>query len=153
MTDFAERSAHFLGSDPAASDAADSDPTVQIAAVQGRSTPRATPRGAATFWARVMTPTSPALTYVGALLVVVGFGLIALAWADTARSTNVGLQMPYVVSAGLSGLGLIMVGLVMVNVAAKRQDGAERIRQMRALTETLSELQRTMERIEGDGDD
>lgn len=79
-------------------------------------------------------------TYAGVAVTAVGFALIALAWAKIAALTNVALQLPYLVSAGLSGLALVMAGLIVINIAAKRQDGAERARQMQALNETLAEL-------------
>lgn len=125
----------------------EAEPTGEMASARPGGAP---PRSLAAqgVLARLLDPTSYALTYLGVLLVAGGFALIALAWADTARLTNVGLQLPYLVSAGLTGLGLVMVGLVLVNVAAKRQDGAERNRQMQVLTETLAELQRTVQRLE-----
>jgi hypothetical protein len=52
--------------------------------------------------------------------------------------------MPYVVSAGLPGIGLVMTGLVIVNVSSRRQDGAERARQMDTLSEALRDLQRSL---------
>ncbi|HET6793493.1 MAG TPA: hypothetical protein VFH45_03570, partial [Acidimicrobiales bacterium] len=58
---------------------------------------------------------------------------------------DVFLQMPYLLSAGLPGLGLVMVGLVVINVSARRQDGARRARQMAALGEVLADLRRTLE--------
>jgi hypothetical protein len=54
--------------------------------------------------------------------------------------------MPYVVSAGLPGLGLVMTGLIVVNVSSRRQDGAERARQMDTLTEALRDLQKSLDK-------
>ena len=90
---------------------------------------------------RWLAPSSLVPTYVGAVVIAAGFSLIGIAWAEVAGLTNVGLQMPYLVSAGFTGLALVMVGLIVINVAAKRQDGAERSRQMRALSESLQALQ------------
>src|SRR5688500_13142031 len=50
--------------------------------------------------------------WVGLFLTLVGFGLIAFAWGKTAGVLDVALQVPYLVSAGLTGLGLIMLGLL-----------------------------------------
>jgi hypothetical protein len=83
--------------------------------------------------------------------VAAGFVLIGIAWAEIAGLTVVSLQMPYLVSAGFTGLALVMVGLVIVNVSAKRQDGAERARQMQTLTETFQALQQEIERLNGAG--
>ena len=89
-------------------------------------------------------PDSLVLTYTGVVIVAVGFALIGLAWAKVAALLNVGLQMPYVVSAGFVGLGLVMVGLVLVNLAARRRDAAVRTRQLERLGSILGELQREL---------
>lgn len=94
-------------------------------------------------WRAVLHPSSLVPTYAGVIIAMIGFALIAVCWAKVAGLVNVWQQIPYIVSAGLPGLGLVMVGLVLVNVSARRQDGAERARQMAALTEALHELQRT----------
>jgi len=72
--------------------------------------------------------------------------LIGYAWAKVAGLVDVWKQMPYVVSAGLPGLGLVMTGLVIVNVSARRQDGAARARQMATLTEAMRDLQQSLDR-------
>jgi hypothetical protein len=93
----------------------------------------------------LLEPSSYIPTYFGIVLTLAGFGLIAVAWAKVAGLTDVWRQMPYVVSAGFPGLGLIMSGLLVINVAAKRQDAAERARQLGTLTEALHELKRTLD--------
>ena len=89
-------------------------------------------------WLRAGTP---ALTYIGVGVAVLGFVLILIAWGQVAGETQVYLQVPYLVSAGLCGIGLVMVGLTVVNVAAKQRDAAERDRQMDQLVSILEELQ------------
>ena len=70
--------------------------------------------------------------------------LLAVAWGQVAATLNVGLQMPWLVSAGFTGLGVILVGLTIVNAAVRHQDAVERNRQLetvqRALTEVLAVL-------------
>src|SRR2546423_9694036 len=90
-------------------------------------------------WRAMLEPSSYIPTYVGIVLTLAGFGLIAFAWAKVAGLTEVWKQMPYLVSAGFPGLGLIMTGLLVINIAAKRQDAAERSRQLATLTEALHE--------------
>jgi hypothetical protein len=90
-------------------------------------------------------PSSLVPTYAGVVIVLAGFALIGLAWARVAGLVDVWRQMPYVVSAGLPGLGLVMTGLVVINVAARRQDAAARARQMDMLTEALRDLQRSLD--------
>src|SRR5689334_22617656 len=80
-------------------------------------------------WPEWLRAESPAVTWIGLVVAAVGFVLIGIAWSQVAGETQVYLQLPYLVSAGLTGLGLIMVGLTVVNVSAKRRDAAERARQ------------------------
>jgi uncharacterized membrane protein len=87
---------------------------------------------------------APALTFIGVAIAVVGFVLILVAWGQVAGETQVYLQVPYLVSAGLTGLGLVMVGLTIVNVAAKQRDALDRDRQMDQLVSILGELKSTM---------
>ena len=91
-----------------------------------------------------LRPGSPGLTYIGVGVAVVGFLLILLAWGQVAGETQVYLQVPYLVSAGLSGIGLVMVGLTIVNVSAKQRDAADRDRQMDQLVSILEELKAVM---------
>ena len=88
-----------------------------------------------------LNPTSPAVIWIGLALAGIGFVLIGVAWAQIAGETQVYLQLPYLASAGLSGLGLIMVGMTVINVAAKRRDAVERERQIDQLVSILEEVQ------------
>lgn len=117
------------------------EPTGEVAAVRSADRPHPRP------WTRWLEPASLVPTYVGIVVIAVGFALIGVAWAEIAALTDVALQMPYLVSAGFTGLGLVMLGLIMVNVAAKRQDAAERSRQMQTLTETFQALQQEISRL------
>lgn len=92
-------------------------------------------------------PASIVPTYLGVLAIAVGFGLIGVAWADVAGVTVVSLQMPYLVSAGFTGLGLVTVGVMLVSTAVRRQDGARRDRQLETLTETLLSTRDEVERL------
>jgi hypothetical protein len=98
---------------------------------------------------RVLEPSSLVPTYVGVGVIALGFALIAIGWAKVAGLDNVALQLPYIVSAGITGLGLVMCGLITVNIAAKRQDAAERARQMERLTSVMAELKETLETATG----
>ena len=100
--------------------------------------------------ARRRVPTLPVLspvpTYVGIAIAAIGFALIAFAWSKVAGiADNVALQMPYLVSGGLTGLGLVMVGVTIVNVAAKRRDSLLRQQQTELLADALHELRTTLE--------
>jgi hypothetical protein len=83
---------------------------------------------------------SPTAVWVGLVVAGVGFVLLGVAWAQIAGEAEVYLQLPYLVSAGMTGLGLIMVGLTIVNVSTKRRDALERERQMSQLVSILEEV-------------
>jgi len=87
-----------------------------------------------------LRPLSPTPTYIGIVLAALGFVLIMIAWGQTAQETNVALQIPYLVSGGLTGLALVMVGVTVVNVAAKRRDAVLREQQTQLLADALQEL-------------
>ena len=89
---------------------------------------------------------SPVPTYAGIAVAALGFALIAFAWSKVAGiADNVALQMPYLVSGGLTGLGLVMVGVTIVNVAAKRRDGLLRQQQTELLADALYELRTALD--------
>jgi hypothetical protein len=87
-----------------------------------------------------LRPLSPVPTYVGIAVAAVGFVLIAVAWGQVAGEVNVALQVPYLVSGGLTGLALVMVGVTVVSVAARRRDAALREQQTALLADALREL-------------
>src|SRR5207253_2853861 len=91
---------------------------------------------------------SPVMTYVGVGVGLLGFVLIFVAWGQVAGEAQVYRQLPYLVSAGLTGLGLVMVGLTVINVAAKRHDEAERARQMGRLEGMMHELRASLDERE-----
>ena len=84
-------------------------------------------------------------TYVGMALTVVGGLLLLLAWGKTAGLTNVALQVPFLISAGCTGLALVAVGLSVVNMAAKAQDARRREEQLLELRDLLAELRQTVQ--------
>ena len=94
----------------------------------------------------VLLASYPAWIWAGVVLCAAGFVLIVYTWGRVAGLLNVGLQLPYIVSGGFTALGLILVGLTMVNVATKRQDAVERTRQLTELRELLAEMRSALER-------
>lgn len=87
-----------------------------------------------------MRPVPPTMTFVGIAVAAAGFVVILFSWGEVAALTNVALQMPYLMSGGLVGLGMILTGLTLVNVNAKRQDAASRDRQLGQVREVLAEI-------------
>jgi hypothetical protein len=114
-----------LLSDPA-------DPTAVVVPAQTRSQRLAT--------IPVLRPLSPTPTWIGIGVAAAGFVLLAVAWGQVAGETNVALQVPYLISGGLVGLALVMVGLTVVSVAAKRRDALLRQQQTELLADALREL-------------
>lgn len=97
-------------------------------------------------WLRSVTdPASAIPIYVGVLVAAAGFVMLVIGWSDVAGTIDVGRQMPYLLSTGLPGIALVMVGLVLVNLSVRRQDSAERARQMSALTEALADLKQSID--------
>ena len=89
----------------------------------------------------LLEPTSPGLTIAGVLLMAAGFSLVAVGWYETSGLSSVGLQMPYLVSAAVTGLALVIIGVAAISIAARRQESDRRIRKLDRLNEILSELQ------------
>lgn len=96
---------------------------------------------------RLLRPGSPLPTYAGLALCVLGFVLLAYSWGKVAGEVEVWRQMPYLVSGGFTGLGLVLVGVTLVNIAAKRADAAARERQDDQLAEALRELRQALEDV------
>lgn len=77
---------------------------------------------------------------LGILYCLVGGVLIFLGWNGAASYDRVASQVPYVVSGGLGGLALVMVGTGLMVVQAHRDDRA-------ALGAGLAEVRGVLDRI------
>lgn len=84
-------------------------------------------------------------TYAGLALALIGGVLLLVAWGKTAGLTNVALQMPFLVSAGCTGLALIAAGLTVVSIAAKAADSRARQAQLVELQSVLAEIRKGLE--------
>ena len=82
--------------------------------------------------------------YLSVGLVVVGFLLIFLAWNGAAEKDFVQGQFPYLLSGGLSGMGLILCGLALAASQAHRKD-------MLSLQDRIDELIATVNANAGGG--
>lgn len=78
--------------------------------------------------------------WLGLAITAAGFVGIFIAWVKTAGLVNVALQLPYVVSGGITGLALVIVGMAVVDIAVRRQDSHERRQQLAQISEVLAEL-------------
>lgn len=73
----------------------------------------------------------------GVVLVAAGVVALFLAWNGAAGVDHVEGQIPYLISGGLLGLGLVGVGLTVVNVQSRRQDTAELLAKLEELSEAV----------------
>ena len=84
------------------------------------------------------------LTIAGAALVVVGFAAIGLAWYHAGNTSQVWVQNQEIISGGIGGLAMVVVGIGMVLVdllpARHRAADAERWERLVALLEEREEL-------------
>jgi len=88
---------------------------------------------------------SGAGVWVGLFVTAAGFGLLAITWGKTASLVDVAAQVPYLVSGAFTGLGLILVGVLLVNLAVKRRDARDRDRQQEELREAIERLRAAVE--------
>lgn len=86
-----------------------------------------------------MTSTTKTLLYAGLAAVAAGFLALVLAWGQVAGEDDVTEQVPWLVVGSGLGLGLVASGLVVVNVATRRQESAEVDRQLQRLAAALEE--------------
>jgi hypothetical protein len=66
--------------------------------------------------------------FIGLLFAMAGFAAIGVGWNGMASVSCVDCQLPYLLSGGAAGLGLVLVGVGLLVVAQVR---AERIRLVR----------------------
>ena len=88
---------------------------------------------------------------LGGALVVSGFVAVIIGWVGTSRTVLVAGQIPYVVSGGLLGLGLIFLGgflyfghWVAVLVRESRERGAEDREDLALVRQGLQEVNRSL---------
>lgn len=83
--------------------------------------------------------------WLGLVACVAGMALIAVAWGGAASTTDVADQLPWVIAAGLPGLGVVVLGLGVLHAASRRRDAAHRADQLRELTAALAEVRSLLE--------
>ena len=92
---------------------------------------------------------APVLVWLGLILVAAGFTILGFSWSRVAGTLDVGRQMPYVISGGLTAIGLILVGLTLVHIGTARRGEAEHAKRMDRLRATFEELCTLLERGSG----
>lgn len=98
----------------------------------------------------LVAPDSRAVVYLGVLVMVAGFGLIAFAWSKIAGTLSVGLQLPYLASGGFVGVGLVVVGVGIISIGVKRRDNFGRLRQIQKLSATMESIEKAVTDESGD---
>lgn len=78
--------------------------------------------------------------YLGVLVLAAGSVLLAVAWGLAAGQTEVALQIPYVLSAGFPGIGLVVVGVGLVVVGVRETDARTRRSQQQELATVLTAI-------------
>lgn len=81
-----------------------------------------------------------AAVIVGIVLLVVGGVLITLGWDGAASLDYVQGQFPYLLSASVPGLALIIIGMSILVLAMVRRDAQERGAQLERLSASITEL-------------
>ena len=79
-------------------------------------------------------------TYLGRILMVVGFAMILIAWNGAASLDYIQGQFPFLLSGAMPGLALIIVGAGMEFIQANRQFTAKRAKQMNELNLAVVKL-------------
>ena len=87
-----------------------------------------------------MRGTARIATYIGRVLVVVGFLLILAAWDNAAELDYLQGQFPFLLSASVPGLALVIVGIGLEYVQAMRAFTARRAKQMADLNVAVARL-------------
>ena len=81
-----------------------------------------------------------AAVIVGVVLLVIGGVMITLGWDGAASWDCVQCQFPYLLSASVPGIALIIVGTTVLVLATVRSDAAERAAQLERLNTSIAEL-------------
>jgi hypothetical protein len=89
---------------------------------------------------RVLRPLSPVPTVAGVVAVALGLVLIAVAWGGVAGEPEVNRQIPYLVSGGIFGLAVVLIGLTVINVASRRREIALREQHTQLLADAVEQL-------------
>jgi hypothetical protein len=76
----------------------------------------------------------------GVILLVAGGVAITLGWDGAAEIDYLQGQFPYLLSASIPGLALIIVGITILVLSVIRRDATEREAQLEKLTASINEL-------------
>lgn len=77
---------------------------------------------------------------LGLVLVVAGFVVAILAGIGAAGVAAVALQTPYLVSGGLGGVALVVIGALVAAIQAERRDGVDANAEMWQVSDGMAAL-------------
>lgn len=98
-----------------------------------------------------MQPVTTRLTHFGIAVTMIGFGVLVFTWGEVAGLANVALQMPYLLSGGMVGVGMILTGLTLIVVNARQIEAAEHQRELADLHQELAQLASLLTRVDEPG--
>jgi hypothetical protein len=81
-----------------------------------------------------------AAVIAGVALLVVGAVLITLGWDGAAELDYVQGQFPFLLSASVPGIALVIIGMTVLVLATVRRDAMERAAQLEKLNASITEL-------------
>jgi hypothetical protein len=96
------------------------------------------------FGSWLAAPDSRAVVYLGLVLVVFGFAVIAFAWSKVAGTLSVPLQIPYIASGGFAGLALVIIGIGVLSIGVKRRENFDRVRELEKLSTTMESIRESV---------
>lgn len=82
-------------------------------------------------------------TYLGVGAIGAGFLLIFLAWNSASALDYTQGQIPYLISGGIGGLGLVILGAILLVVQNARRDRAALQQQLAKLVAAIDRVSRT----------
>jgi hypothetical protein len=88
---------------------------------------------------------------IGLGLAVLGFLVILVGWNGAAGLDYVSGQIPYLLSAGAGGLGLVIVGAALLVAESNRRDRAVLERQLQELNASIARLAAATSAVAGNG--
>jgi hypothetical protein len=81
--------------------------------------------------------------YIGILLIACGWAVIFLGWYQAGRQDLETGQLPYVISGGFGGFGLLLMGVIAILMDVVRQAESQLRRSAEQLHERMQELAET----------
>jgi hypothetical protein len=88
-------------------------------------------------------PPSRLPLYLGVLLLVAGWAVLTIGWYQAGQQDLETGQIPYVISGGFGGFGLILMGIISILVDVVRQAESKLRRSAEELHQRMEELAET----------